>query len=260
MLWCGSNYAPRLFQVPTCCSCHVQGYTFNFPPRRPTELSETSTQPERFPGADFVDQEIHHRNPRPNDEFQPDFADNPNLRPPLLTNSEQFQDESFSQTFNHDQGTRGPFNNNNNNNNNQFQSDTTRNKFQTQGHRNQFNFHEERTRNQFHFQSDETRDHFQDDNSKKHFQGEIDLRAPLQSPKRETVHFPGLPELHVTPPPSTFQVPSLFQRLGYRHPTSEDLVPPGGPPLPLAHEIGFQTFSGNQLLRRSRNQTSHGLR
>jgi hypothetical protein len=86
------------------------------------------------------------------------------------------------------------------------------------------------------------------------------LRAPLQSPKRETVHFPKRPELHVTPPPSAFQVPSLFQRQGFKHPTSEDLVPPAGPPLPLAHESGFQTFTGNQLLRRSRNQTSLGLR
>ncbi|PNF39081.1 hypothetical protein B7P43_G04352 [Cryptotermes secundus] len=247
-----------IFKVPTCCSCHVQGYAFNFPPRGSPDSQGTSPRPEHFPGADFVaeDQGLQQQNTRPNEGFQADFVDDPNLRPPLLTNSEQFHDESFSQTFNNDQGIRGPFNNRGG----QFQSDISSNQFQDQVNRNKFNFQEERTRNQFHFQNDETRNQFQEDNSRKHFQGEIDLRAPLQSPKRETVHFPKRPELHVTPPPSSFQVPSLFQRQGFKHPTSEDLIPPAGPPLPLAHENGFQTFSGNQLLRRSRNQTSLGLR
>jgi hypothetical protein len=250
-----------LFQVPTCCSCHVQGYSFNFPPRGTPESHETSPHPEHFPGADFAaeDHGIQQQNPRPNEGFKADFADDPNLRPPLLTSSEQFHDESFSQTFNHDQGARGPFNNKQIITGGQFQSGTSSNQFKDQGHGDKFNFQEDRTRNQFQLHSDDTRNQFQDDNSRKHFQGEIDLRAPFQSPKRETAHFPKSPELHVTPPPSTFQM-SLFQRQGFRHPTSEDLIPPAGPPLPLAHETDFQTFSGNQILRRSRNQTSNGLR
>lgn len=250
------------FQVPTCCSCHVQGYSFDFPPRGAPESQDTSSHPEHFPGADFgaEDHGIQKQNPRPNEGFQADFADDPNLRPPLRTNSEQFHDESFSQTFNHDQGKRGPLSKNPIITGGQFQSDKSSNQFQTHGNRDQFNFQEDRTRNQFHFHGDDTRNQFQEDNSRKHLQGEVDFRAPLQSPKRETVHFPNPPELHVTPPPSPFQVPSLFQRQGFRHPTSEDLIPPAGPPLPLAHETDFQTFSGNQILRRSRNQTSNGLR
>ena len=248
--------------MPTCCSCHVQGYSFDFPPRTTPESHETSSRPEDFPGTEFLaeDHVVQQHNPRPNEGFLADFADDPNLRPPLLTNSEQFHDESFTQTFTHDQGTRGPFNKNQINAGGQFQSDISNNQFQKQGHRNQVNFQEDITRNQFNFQNGNTREQFQDDNSRKHFQGEIDFRTPLQSPKRETVHFTKHPELHVTPPPPTFQVSTLFQKQGFRHPTSADLVPPAGPPLPLAHETDFQTFTGNQLLRRSRNQTSYVIR
>lgn len=239
----------------------MQGYSFNFPPRATSESHDTSSGPEQFPGTDFAaeDHGIQKQNPRPNEGFHADFADDPNLRPPLLTNSEQFHDESFSQTFNHDQGKRSPFNNNQITTGGQFQSDASNNQFQNQGHRNQL-FQEDRTRNQFHFQNDDTREQSQDDNSRKHFQGEIDFRTSLHSPKRETVLFPKQPVLHVTPPPPTFQVSTLFQKQGFRHPTSEDLIPPAGPPLPLAHETEFQTFTGNQLLRRSRNQTSYALR
>lgn len=253
----------RLFrlQVPTCCSCHVQGYSFNFPPRG-TESQETSPHPEHFPGADFAveDHGIQQQNPRPNEGFKAEFAEDSNLRPPLLTNSEQFHDESFSHTFNQDKGIRGQFNTKQITSGGQFQSDTTSNKFLVEGHREQFNFKEDRTRNQFHFQNDDTRNKFQEDNSRQHFQGEMNSRPLQQSPKRETVHLQKSPEYHVTPPPSTFQISNLFQRQGFRHPTPEGLVPPAGPPLPLAHETDFQTFSGNKILRRSRNQTSNGLR
>lgn len=240
----------------------MQGYSFDFPPRSTAESHETSSRPEDFPGTEFLaeDHVVQQHNPRPNEGFLADFADDPNLRPPLLTNSEQFHDESFTQTFTHDQGTRGPFNKNQITAGGQFQSDISNNQFQKQGHRNQVNFQEDITRNQFNFQHGNTREQFQDDNSRKHFQGEIDFRTPLQSPKRETVHFTKHPELHVTPPPPTFQVSTLFQKQGFRHPTSGDLVPPAGPPLPLAHETDFQTLTGNQLLRRSRNQTSYVIR
>ncbi|CAG2053949.1 unnamed protein product, partial [Timema podura] len=43
---------------------------------------------------------------------------------------------------------------------------------------------------------------------------------------------------------------------GFRSPIPDDLVPPKGPPLPLAHEEEYQQFAGNQI-RRSRNQTSN---
>nr|CAD7196134.1 unnamed protein product [Timema douglasi] len=42
----------------------------------------------------------------------------------------------------------------------------------------------------------------------------------------------------------------------FRSPIPDDLVPPKGPPLPLAHEEEYQQFAGNQI-RRSRNQTSN---
>jgi hypothetical protein len=249
----------HLFQVPTCCACHVQGYSFDFPPRATSESQETSPHREHFPGAGFTAQnhEMQQQNSSPNEGFKENFADDLNLRPPLLTNSEQFHDESFGQTLNHDQGARGPFNNKQTITEGHFQSD---NQFHAQGHRNQFTFQEDSTRNQFQFHNDDTRNQFQDDNSRKHFQGQLDLRAPLQSPKRGAAHFSKAPELHVTPPPATFHISSQFHRQGFRHPTSEGLIPPGGPPLPLAHETDFHTFSGNQILRRSRNQTSDGLR
>nr|CAD7394729.1 unnamed protein product [Timema cristinae] len=41
-----------------------------------------------------------------------------------------------------------------------------------------------------------------------------------------------------------------------KNPIPDDLVPPKGPPLPLAHEEEYQQFAGNQI-RRSRNQTSN---
>ncbi|PSN36413.1 hypothetical protein C0J52_25455 [Blattella germanica] len=284
-----------IFKVPTCCSCHVQGYSFNFPPRGPSNEHDASSKPEHFPGIEFAGEE-HGGQPHPqrtNEGFQADFLDEPNLRPPIRTTLSQFQDEGLSENFNHDAPSRGPFNNNqianvghfqndpsrnqisnvghfqNDPSRNQiangghFQNDPPRNQFQDHSSRIQFNSQDDRTRNQFNFHNEENRNqfHFQDNSPKKQFHGEIESgRVPFQSPKRETIHLPKTPELHVTPPPSNFQVPSLFNRQGFRHPSSDDLVPPKGPPLPLAHESDFNSFPGNQLLRRSRNQTSLGTR
>ncbi|XP_068082927.1 uncharacterized protein NT1 [Anabrus simplex] len=207
-----------IFKVPTCCSCHVQGYAFNFPPRNPTP-PESSAKREEFPGVDFAtsDDRTHLKPVPPRQETPAGFNNFHNT----------FKDNSFHK----DRGV-GSFHSSFEDNGGFSQTFQDTNFGQVAGgvgFQNTF---------------DDFRQPF-DGGASSSFQEttlfhgqDQDLRGPVPQPPQR-----------VSKPVK--QQP--FQRQGFRRPTTDHLVPPIGS-LPLAHEDDFPPFTGNQI-RRSRNQT-----
>lgn len=70
-----------IFKVPTCCSCHIHGYSDIFPPHQkdpPPKFKES------FPGADFISNNNNHET---DDNYEPNYGVSSEEAPSIYHNN-----------------------------------------------------------------------------------------------------------------------------------------------------------------------------